>query len=795
MMRSLFSGVSGIKVHQTRMDVIGNNIANINTIGFKSSRTTFSDMLSQLQSSSSAPTDGRGGVNANQIGLGVNVESVDIVFTDSSPQQTGKNTDLALSGNGLFYLRDGNQSYYTRNGAFMFDESGYYVMPGNGLRVQGWNAAEDGTINTNGTATDIIVPVGKTMEATATSTIDYSGNFDKESLLIDKIIITPNTANGVSLDQAVEKVCTGKSDEITSVNVDGENVLAARLVMKDGSEQQVTSGYYEVGRSIPITTLATVYDSLGGRHEVTVLIDKDPTSADTGINQAASLTSTGTNQVYTDADGIERILSVTDGKVYEYTPAGATTPTRVSEDKVVSGVLDGNTVYPATTNTDPVYVDDDGNYYGEDDVTATAWEPNDGSGRTVTQNDDGTYRVDVEEGDVTVTAGTITIGEDQVTLTRQDDGTYSRSDGGAAYATWDAAETAGATATAWALTEDLTTEVLQDDSGYYYNVEESEVTATAWEHDGTAVQLADDPSEAVKYTINGATRYTAADNLKDYTDVNGNYTEVTEVTDTDSVYFNYTDVNGNTYYISRTDEGVTARPAYDNRWRAYLAPQVGEKGPASEDFENKISYSESDGTTVEANMNYSQDDEGNESWAVSYLYFDSTGQFVTNGRSQQASIDFSYGNGNGAGDNTATIDFGGLTQYANNTTSFPITNGNAAGILQSLAVDGNGIISGTYTNGLVRAEAQLAVAQFSNSAGLTKVGTTIYQESNNSGLANVKTIGDFGLSVISSALEMSNVDLATEFSDMIITQRGFQANSKVTTVSDEMLETLVNMKR
>ena len=180
---------------------------------------------------------------------------------------------------------------------------------------------------------------------------------------------------------------------------------------------------------------------------------------------------------------------------------------------------------------------------------------------------------------------------------------------------------------------------------------------------------------------------------------------------------------------------------------------------------------------------------------VTYLYFDSNGKFVTNGSSQDASIEFTYGNGNGAGDNTAAIDLTRMTQYANSTTSFPVTNGNAAGILQSIAIDGNGIISGTYTNGLVRAEAQIAVAQFNNASGLTKVGTTIYQESNNSGLANVKTISDFGLSVVASALEMSNVDLATEFSDMIITQRGFQANSKMTTVSDEMLETLVNMKR
>ena len=101
MMRSLFSGVAGIKVHQTRMDVIGNNIANINTIGFKGSRTTFSDMLSQLQSAASSATDTRGGVNPRQIGLGVSVESIDLLFSDSSPQSTGKNTDLALSGNGL----------------------------------------------------------------------------------------------------------------------------------------------------------------------------------------------------------------------------------------------------------------------------------------------------------------------------------------------------------------------------------------------------------------------------------------------------------------------------------------------------------------------------------------------------------------------------------------------------------------------------------------------------------------------------------------------------------------------
>ena len=653
MMRSLFSGVSGIKVHQTRMDVIGNNIANINTIGFKSSRTTFSDMLSQVQRSASAPTEGLGGVNPRQIGLGVDVESIDLIFTDSSPQQTGKNTDLALSGNGLFVLRDGTQSYYTRNGAFMFDERGYYVMPGNGLRVQGWNATSDGVINTNGTATDIIVEVGKTMEATATSAIDYSGNFNKESLLIDKISYVP--ATNVSRQAALDAVGTGTTDNPQSINVDGENVLAATITMKDGTTMNVTSGYYEVGRSVPITTLATVYDSLGGRHEVTVLIDKDPTTADGAANISAQETSNRTGIFYTETNGIE-----------------ATTD---------------DIEYQATETTDTVY------QYDSDGTT--------------------TY---VGESAVVITEGTVTA-DSSITVTRQDDGSYRGSDGNT------------------------------------YSV--SEITGTAW-------ALASDTTQAV------------------------------EAADSSDVY-KYTDNDGNVHYVARDDENVSTRPVYDNRWRMYLAPGVGEKGPAAgDDFVNQVVSKESDGSTMTATMNYDAEAGNTE---VSYLYFNSTGQFVTNGRSQDAQITFNYSDGNGAGENVGIIDFTGLTQYANSTTSFPITNGNSAGILQSLAIDGNGIISGTYTNGLVRAEAQIAVAQFNNASGLTKAGTTIYQESNNSGLANVKTVGDFGLNVISSALEMSNVDLATEFSDMIITQRGFQANSKMTTTSDEMLETLVNMKR
>ena len=125
MMRSLFSGVSGLKNHQTRMDVIGNNISNVNTTGFKSSRVTFSDMISQTLTGASRPIGGQiGGTNPKQIGLGSAVAGIDLLFTNGSVQSTGKNTDLCLSGDGLFAVSpdgEGKQKYYTRNGAFSFD--------------------------------------------------------------------------------------------------------------------------------------------------------------------------------------------------------------------------------------------------------------------------------------------------------------------------------------------------------------------------------------------------------------------------------------------------------------------------------------------------------------------------------------------------------------------------------------------------------------------------------------------------------------------------------------------------
>lgn len=517
MMRSLYSGVSGVKGHQTRMDVVGNNIANVNTTGFKSGRVTFADTLSQTQSSASAPAGNLGGTNPKQIGLGVGVSTIDTLFTDGAVQATGKNTDLCLSGNGLFVVKNGSETYYTRNGAFEFDQDGNYVMPGNGLKVQGWMGT-DGVVSTTGAVTDIVIQTGKMMEAKATEKSVYSYNIKANPPIITSYSFT---------NSGTTYVRSSPADSGKYIAADTNQPVT--VTFSDGTKTTYTSGVYTIGRSLPVTTSFNFYDSLGSVHTATVLLEK----ADVG-----TLT-------YQDASG-----------------------------------------NPITK-------------------TGTAWSVSLGSTVTVTESDGSTT--------------TYALGGD--TLTFDEDG------------------------------------ILREATNFT-------------------------PTTALTADANSA--------------ITPSYTPT---------------------QTSGTSAATIALTA------TITAP---------------------------------------------------------NGSSTPQKI---------------TLDYSNVTSYADINTINALSDGNAAGTLKSVSINDSGVITGVYTNGVRQSEAQVAVAQFANVSGLTKTGNSLYQASNNSGTANVKSAADLGCSITPSALEMSNVDIANEFSDMIITQRGFQSNSKIITVSDEMLETMINMKR
>lgn len=491
MMRSLFSGVSGLKSHQTRMDVIGNNIANVNTIGFKSSRVTFADTLYQTQTGAAAPTDTVGGTNPKQIGLGVGVASIDLLFNDASTQSTGKNTDLALSGNGLFVVsrdQDGKDKYYTRAGNFSFDANYNYVVPGSGYHVVGWNADASGSIDTKGTPTGIkIKDAMRSMGAKATTLISYKGNMNSSVPTI--VSMTDQTG----------------SPAASPAHVDGTTIKSLTLKLSDGTTQTVTakSNYqYKTGNSLPITTIANVYDSLGNLHKVPFLFTKVP-------------------------------------------------------------------------------------------------------------------------------SGALPLGHD--------------------------------------------------------------------------------------------------------------------------------------------------------KWEVTVSPGVDSGG--SLDPVGTCSIKEEDGSWTTVTM------------GAQTLQFDQNGKYVSGSGSPTLTLTNGAGSAGGTNTMTATVDLASLTQYSGSDTIKADYDGNAAGTLKEINTDQSGILTGTYTNGEKRSLAQIAVAQFDNAPGLTKAGANLYSESNNSGTANIKSVNALGLTLTPSALEMSNVDIANEFADMVVTQRGFQSNSKVITVGDEMLETVINMKR
>jgi flagellar hook protein FlgE len=190
----MFSGVSGLRVHQTMMDVVGNNIANVNTVGFKSSSVIFQDTLSQLlRGASGGSTDSNAvdaGTNPAQVGLGVNIGGIDLVLTQGASQLTGRATDVAVQGDGFFIVKNGAEELYTRAGSFTFDDQGFLTNP-SGAIVQGWLAdPTTGAVVTNAPITDVRLPVGQVIAPISTSEVTMSGNLSAAALPTDPPIST-----------------------------------------------------------------------------------------------------------------------------------------------------------------------------------------------------------------------------------------------------------------------------------------------------------------------------------------------------------------------------------------------------------------------------------------------------------------------------------------------------------------------------------------------------------------------------------------------------------------------------
>jgi flagellar hook protein FlgE len=696
MMRSLFAGVSGLRNHQTRMDVIGNNIANVNTVAYKSSRVTFAEAFAQLLQGASRPPGDLGGVNPIQIGLGSKIGSIDQNFAQGNLESTGQNTDLAIQGVGLFVLSDGSRNYYTRAGNFQLDANGRMVSPANGFKVQGINADSNGVLSTGSAITDIALPFGKKSPARATTSVTMTGNLDARAEPLGTIMATQGRVYGV--EQATSN--GGVGSDLSGLHASG-----------------VANG--GIFGMVPASTTVTISDGSNSRTYTYV-------AADTGV---------GTLDFHSLRDLVGEInndfgaggfntLSVaqndTTGALDFTAIAGITLDIDSSNPALLKalGAANGALAAAATASTDQfshVAV-------GTDLVTNLR----DGTGQALGLSAGDTINIDGNKGGTAVASGSIAVG-------------------------------AGTTYTQM-LAAIGTTLNLTNITGAGIDATTGAMIITG--DGGLANALT---GVNIRSSAAGATGFNAVFDSRP-----GNYVERQAASDvTHQAAITVYDSIGTPISLTMT---FTKDPTAPNRWlwSASVPSPAAVTGGGS-----------------------------------GFVTFDTDGRletFAYNGGAN--SLQFDPGSGATAPvdlqlDSGLLGDINGLSQFASASNAVASSqDGYPMGNLQDISVDSRGVITGYFTNGVNQTLAQIALASFNNPTGLLRAGNNMYGESANSGGAIIGFSGTSNQSTITpGALESSNVDLSEEFTNMIIAQRGFQANARVITTADEMLTELVNLKR
>ncbi len=272
MMRSLYSGVSGLKTHQTKMDVIGNNIANVNTVAFKSSAVTFADIMYQTTSGASGATETTGGVNAKQIGLGVQSGSTKVTITSTgSAQSTGDALDIKLTDSNstnFFIVNNGSSNLFTRSGSFYLDGNGNLAMTSTGYLVQGWQVDEETQTIVKDTVSPlrIMQPANLTSAPEATTDATASGVIDKNdtnvksesgytmSLSLYDNLGYPYTAKfsvkGFDVDDKLNTTGAVEADGTTLAKTDGLNTYTIKLTaIYDAENNDILKDYINANKS------------------------------------------------------------------------------------------------------------------------------------------------------------------------------------------------------------------------------------------------------------------------------------------------------------------------------------------------------------------------------------------------------------------------------------------------------------------------------------------------------------------------------------------------------------------
>ena len=725
MLKSLFSGVSGLQSHQVAMDVESNNIANVNTVGYKYSRANFSDLLAQTKAIATAPQGALGGKNPVQIGLGSTVSSQTRIFSQGSVQNSDKNTDVAIQGDGFFIISpDGGNTYkYTRAGDFKFDAGGNFV-DNNGFIAQGWlRDSVTGKVDSTAPITSINIAPGLTTPASPTKEVVLKANLNSGSII-------------ESFSPAYE--------------------VASTIPPKDGTVTPAPGAVDENGNAIASGDIGVMFNEVG-----------EAFSLQKGQGVWASFLdskSVGSNNVTASGGTIKELditLTLDDGSTVNLTSSGGTTTDSIATNanRYVSAInaQSGITGVQATfdaINSKIILSNENSSSAASHNIRITAVGGADNSGLLVADSNTTAYRYQYDPA--------------ASTKVRNLDKTFTS-------------------------LADLR--------------ESMEIQARAV-GDADADGTQDENNISIKINPQGKFEITNPGNSDD-----GDYTislKITALTTEPggASLIENTRFTRNMEALNTVLAPGTTGKAFSQSFNAAthsssidVFDSLGSKHTLRMEF-RKVALDKNKGSTWDLKINVPSpaeiDTQVPKDEKRGSIRFNNDGSLATysppnisfsgnNGSSPNQQVNLSFGTANG---------FDGMTSFDSRSSTSGISqDGFTGGDLVGIRIDQSGTLVGSFSNGRSFGLAQIGMAKFTNNEGLSTEGGNVYIQTANSGDPIIGTAATAGRGFIqSSALEASNVDLSRALTQLIIIQRGFQANGKTITTSDQLLQTLIGLK-
>ncbi len=718
MLKSLYSGVSGLQSHQVAMDVESNNIANVNTVGFKYSRANFSDLLAQTRSIATAPQGALGGKNAVQVGLGSTVNSMTRIFSQGSIQNTDKNTDVAIQGDGFFITSpDGGNTYkYTRAGDFKFDAAGNFV-DNNGFIVQGWLRDPDtGKVDSTAPITNINIPPGLTTPASPTTEVVLKANLNSGPL-VESFSAASEVPSGPppalptppALDKNGNPIASG--DMGVMFNEVGE----AFSLQKD-------QGVWVSFLSAEKTDGGAVNASTGANDELDITFTLDDGTTKQIVTTGATGTETAAQNAaryvaainaQTSITGVTASYDAINGKIDLINTNGDAAASHNINYAV--GANDNSGLGTGTTNITTAY------RYQYDPASSSNVV---GQDKTFTTIADLRYAMELEARNVGDGDGDGIANENNIEIKINEQGKFEIiNPGGSQDGDYDMnLKITGLSASG-----------ITENTRFTRNMEAL-----------NSVLPVGSGGKAFSQSFNAATHSSSIDVF---------------------------DSLGSKHTVRMEFRKTAVDTATGSTWDMLVSV------PEPATIDTTAPYNEKTGS----------------------IRFNNDGSLATY---NPPNISFSANNGS-APDQQISLSFGtanafdGMTSFDSASGTSGISqDGFTGGDLVGIRIDQSGTVVGSFSNGRSFGLAQVGMAKFTNNEGLATEGGNTYIQTANSGDPIIGTAATSGRGFIqSSALEASNVDLSLALTQLIIIQRGYQANGKTITTSDQLLQTLIGLKQ